>query len=434
MDVSGLDDEAYLASVEAMLTAEGMAEAAELLREAETDVVETGYDNWNGGTRLYTVFLSIDPASFGRLGTKRATLEEQITARVKLAYEQDDNNWFSATIRPRIQPRPDWRAAPASVSRRARRNIIDGIKVDNIAWMGTLEDVEFLQRLWDLEAMPSTDSRYKDAAGDIWQHRWNNHDWEDDWIFEDKRFDLIDGPADRFLAFLAEMVHPVVRPDRNQSLEMVRAFNDQLRPEGWMLVEVEKIAGRPRFVAQAIGELGGRSVLRARSVADALDAAWMQKEIERLENAIDRDPALAIGTAKELVESCCKTVLTKRGVIYASSADLPTLTKLVAKELGLVPEGITDAAKGAETIRLILRNLAVLTQYLSELRGLYGSGHGRDGRHRGLQPRHARLAVGAAVSFIDFVTETFRERQFREEAAAAPDATAAATGTSSGLS
>lgn len=418
-------DEALLATVEAMLAAEGMAEAAELLREADADVVETGYDNWNGGTHLYTVFLSINPASFGRLGAKRATLEEQITARVKLVYEQDDNSWFSAVIRPRIQPRPDWRTAPAGLSHRVRRNIIDGLKVDNIPWMGALEDVEFLQRLWDLETMPSTDSRYKDAAGDIWQHRWNNHDWEDNWIFEDKRFDLIDGPADRFLAFLAEMVHPVVRPDRNQSLEMVRTFNDQLRTEGWMLVEVEKIAGRPRFVAQAIGEIGGRSVLRARSVADALDAAWMQKEIERLENAVDRDPALAIGTAKELVESCCKTVLTKRGVSYASSADLPTLTKLVAKELGLVPEGVTDAAKGAETIKLILRNLAALTQYLAELRGLYGSGHGREGRHRGLQPRHARLAVGAAVSFIDFVTETFRERQFREESVGARSAVSA---------
>jgi hypothetical protein len=197
---------------------------------------------------------------------------------------------------------------------------------------------------------------------------------------------------------------------------MVRAFNDQLRPEGWMLVEVEKIAGRPRYIAQAIGELGGRSVMRARSVADALDAGWMQKEIERLENAIDRDPALAIGTAKELVESCCKTVLTKRGLTYSSSADLPNLTKLVAKELGLVAEDVTDFAKGAETIKRILRNLAALTQYLAELRGLYGSGHGRDGRHRGLQPRHARLAVGAAAAFIDFVTETYRERQFRAEA------------------
>ncbi|MBU0554930.1 MAG: abortive infection family protein [Alphaproteobacteria bacterium] len=421
--MEGQDDEAHLAAVEAMLAAEGMTEAAELLREADCETTETGWDNWNGGTPIYTLFLSIDPAHYGRLGAKRATLEEQITARVKAVYERDGDIWFSASIRPRIQARPDWRSAPANVSRRARRNIIDGLKVDNIAWMGSLDDVEFLQRLWDLETLPSHDSRYKDAAGDIWQHRWNNNDWEDDWIFEDKRFDLIDGPADRFLAFLAEMVHPVVRPDRNQALDMVRNFNDQLRPEGWMLVEVEKIAGRPRFVVKAIGELGGRSVMRARTVADALDAAWMHREIERLENAVDRDPALAIGTAKELVESCCKSVLTKRGISYSASADLPALTKLVAKELGLVPDDITDAARGAETIRLILRNLSALTQYLAELRSLYGSGHGRDGQHRGLQPRHARLAVGAAVSFIDFVTETFRERKFKEEVecSAAPD-------------
>ncbi len=408
-------DEACLAAAEAMLTAEGMTEAAELLREAEAEVLETGYDNWNGGTRLFTIFLSIDPASYGRLGAKRATLQEQITARLKAVYERDDDSWYTASIRPQVHARPDWRTPSTTVSRHTRRNIIDGLRIDQVAWMGTLDDVEFLQRLWDLKALPSSDSRFKDAAGDIWQHRYNNDDWDNDWIYGDKRFDLVDGPADRFLAFLAEMVHPVVRPDRNQALELVRAFNDQLRSEGFMLIEVERIAGRPRFVAKAIGELGGRSVMRARSVADALDAAWMQKEIERVENAVDRDPALAIGTAKELVESCCKSVLTKRGVSYSPSADLPGLTKLIAKELGLVPEDITEAAKGAETIKLILRNLAALTQYLAELRSLYGSGHGRDGRHKDLQPRHARLAVGAAAAFIDFVTETYRERQIKEE-------------------
>ena len=136
----------------------------------------------------------------------------------------------------------------------------------------------------------------------------------------------------------------------------------------------------------------------------------MQKEIERLENAVERDPALAIGTAKDLVETCCKSILSKRGVEVSRKADLPELTKLLAKELKLVPEGISDEAKGSETIRLILRNLAALTQYLAELRGLYGSGHGRDGKHRGLEPRHARLAVGAAVAFIDFVTDTHHQR------------------------
>ncbi len=59
------DDDARLAAVEAMLSAEGMAEAAELLREAHCEVTETGYDNWNGGTSIHTVFLSIDPTTTG---------------------------------------------------------------------------------------------------------------------------------------------------------------------------------------------------------------------------------------------------------------------------------------------------------------------------------------------------------------------------------
>jgi hypothetical protein len=150
-------------------------------------------------------------------------------------------------------------------------------------------------------------------------------------------------------------------------------------------------------------------------VADALDAGWMAKAIERLERAIDTDPDLAIGTAKELVESCCKTILGKRGVEFSKAADLNDLTKLVVKELQLVPDGVSDQAKGADNIRLILRNLTQLTHNLAQLRGLYGTGHGRDGQHRGLQPRHARLAVGSAVAFIDFMADTYRQREATKE-------------------
>jgi len=72
-------------------------------------------------------------------------------------------------------------------------------------------------------------------------------------------------------------------------------------------------------------------------------------------------------------------ILARRGVTHSSKADLPELTKLLSRELRFVPEDIPNAAKGAETIKLILRNLTAQTQYPAELRGLYGSGHGRDG-------------------------------------------------------
>ena len=111
------------------------------------------------------------------------------------------------------------------------------------------------------------------------------------------------------------------------------------------------------------------------------------------------------------MESCCKTILTERGVAFSKGVDINELTKLMVKEIQLVPEGISDQAKGADNIRLILRNLTQLTNNLAQLRGLYGSGHGRDGKHRGLQPRHARLAVASAVAFIDFVADTYRQRE-----------------------
>lgn len=408
--------EAYLATAAELLTAEGMTEAADTLRRSTPRVEETGYDNWNGGTTIWTIYLRMEPAIYAQLGVNREALEEQINNRLKSILEQYTEDWFSVKIVPEVKTRPEWRQTQSDISRVTRQNIFDGLRIDNVVWNGRLEEVEFLERLYNLQSMPSYDNRFPDAAGDIWQHRVNNpQDWSDDWIYTDSRFNLLNGSSDEFLRFLCEMVHPVVRPDRNETLKLVQQFNDQLRPEGWHLIEEEKIAGRPRFVGQRIRHSSNRSVSRARTVADALDAGWMQKEIARLENAVERDPALAIGTAKEIIETCCKSILTKQGVRISRSDDLPKLTKALAKELKLVPEGISDEAKGATTIRLILQNLSALTQYLAELRGLYGSGHGRDGKHQGLEPRHARLAVGASVAFIDFVTETYHQRHANKQ-------------------
>jgi HEPN domain-containing protein len=405
----GYDD--YLSTTAALLLAEGMTEAAEVLRTSSPKVEETGYDNWNGGTRIWTVYLQLEPSVYSQLVTTKETLEEQVANRLKTVIEQFSDDWFSVKIVPEVRPRPEWRANAGGISRITRQNIFDGLRIDNVNWSGRLEEVEFLQRLYDLKSLPSYDSRFRDAAADIWQHRVNNPtDWDDDWVYGDTRFDLLNGPENQFLRFLAEIVHPVVRPDRNESLKIVQQFNDQLRPEGWHLIEDERIAGRPRFVGRPVRNSGHRSMSRARSAADALDAGWMQKEIERLENAVEGDPALAIGTAKELIETCCKTILGKLGIEVSRGDDLPKLTKSVAKALRLVPEGISDEARGANAIRLILQNLSAMTQNLAELRGLYGSGHGRDGRHRGLEARHARLAVGAAAAFIDFVTETYHSR------------------------
>ncbi len=409
MEASDLDS--TLATVHALLAAENMVDAAELVRVYPARVEQTGYDNWNGGTAIWEVYFEVLPADYARMGTRRTQLEEQVTARLKTVLETESQDWYSAKIVPAKARKKEWRTEGSALPLQARVNILDRLRLEGVAWNGALDDVEFLGRIFDLKALPSFDARFKDAAGDIWQHRINNDDWEHDWVFSDRRFQLLDGPEEKFLDFLCEIVNPMVRPDRDEAIKLVTFFNDQLRPVGREIYEEERIAGRPRFACRTLTHNGGRSVLRARTVADALDAGWMAKAIERLERAIDTDPDLAIGTAKELIEACCKTILMKRGVPFTKSEDLSDLTKKVAKELQLVPEGITDETKGAENIRLILRNLTQLTNNLAQLRGLYGTGHGRDGQYRGLQPRHARLAVASAVAFIDFVADTYRHRE-----------------------
>jgi len=114
-----------------------------------------------------------------------------------------------------------------------RQNIFDGIRLEGVFWAGQLDDVDFLSRIFDLKSMPSYDSRYRDAAGDIFQHRHNNYDWEDDWIFGDGRFNLSHCEDETFLKFLCETLHPVVRPDIEEAQKLAAHYNEQLRLAGW---------------------------------------------------------------------------------------------------------------------------------------------------------------------------------------------------------
>lgn len=141
------------------------------------------------------------------------------------------------------------------------------------------------------------------------------------------------------------------------------------------------------------------------------DAEHLAQHIHRIEASIESDPALAIGSAKELVETCCKMVLEARGELTSESLEFPKLAKKTFATLRLLPGDVPDTARGAQSIRQLLSNLATVTHALSEIRNLYGTGHGRSGRVRGLSARHARLAVGAAVALSTFLLDTQAERE-----------------------
>lgn len=302
-------------------------------------------------------------------------------------------------------------ASANRISEVTRRDIVDALSLGDAHWSGRLEPIAFLNRIFDLSSMPSTDGRFKDAESDIWQHTVNNDDWEPDWVFTDSRFNLLRGDDEIFLRFLCETLHPVVRKSAEEAESLAATFNGFLRADGFQLVPKMMMSGRPVFAARELGLSATPGLAGARNALSGADLDYVSQQISRMEAAVANDPALAIGTAKELVETCCKTILTDRGVPFSKNADLPELVSLTAKELDLTPKDIPEQATARDTIKRLLSNLATITQGVAELRNHYGTGQGKHAGAKGLQARHARLAVGAASTLAAFLAETHDDRR-----------------------
>lgn len=129
---------------------------------------------------------------------------------------------------------------------------VDGYNI-RIPIYGRLSEFDFLSRLYDLSNMPSTDTRFSNASGDIWQHTVNNDDWESYWYFSDSRFQLSNGNDDKYiLRFICEIFHPAVRDEKSQWQKYLDKFNEILEPDGYRLVAVKKISGRDAYEAHEI--------------------------------------------------------------------------------------------------------------------------------------------------------------------------------------
>jgi hypothetical protein len=125
-----------------------------------------------------------------------------------------------------------------------------------------------------------------------------------------------------------------------------------------------------------------------------------------MQSALASEPDVAIGTAKEFVETVCKTILVERKIAYDPTETMPRLVKQAASVLELISPEIENRSKATETVKRLLSNLGSVSDGLAELRNLHGTGHGKAANTVGLKKRHARLAVGAATSLAVFLLET----------------------------
>jgi len=174
--------------------------------------------------------------------------------------------------------------------------------------------------------------------------------------------------------------------------------------------EQGKLVGRCWEIANRL-QAGAPNLSDLKQQAESLNARHMAEQIQRMEESVEADPSLAIGTAKELIETCCKTILAERGKSPHGTPNISELTKATLKELKLLPDGVPESARGAKATKRLLSNLGTIGQCLAEMRNLYGTGHGKHGSTRGLSARHARLMVGSAATLVRFLFETHKDRK-----------------------
>lgn len=168
-----------------------------------------------------------------------------------------------------------------------------------------------------------------------------------------------------------------------------------LREDGF---DVDEASGTVRIGRPAVG------VRLTEHALDALpDPQSIQDHLRRLGDSVDTDPRLAVSTAKALIESTAKCVLTARGQSYTRAAKVPALVNAAQESLGLAPKSVSDEDRA---LRQALQSLVTLTQSVTEIRNSVGIDHGAESVPRWVRPRHARLVVGAAQVWCQLMLET----------------------------
>lgn len=183
---------------------------------------------------------------------------------------------------------------------------------------------------------PRTREAIRDTMSD-WTLRQIDELWQDELFPPAQDPDPVGGQrVTRFQGYLNQ----VDWSDLGQVTRALRVFEVALRPlavpsSGFtpyeeVVARIRRLLERDGYQWDDQGRItGGTAVVIAEDFLGHLtDPGVIRDHLDRISHAIERDdPAQAIGSAKELVESTAKLVLTERGEPFSDSDDLPELVR-----------------------------------------------------------------------------------------------------------
>jgi len=173
------------------------------------------------------------------------------------------------------------------------------------------------------------------------------------------------------------------------------AINDNGKGAG---VYVRNIEWRPRIIID--DERRTKQV--GNEILEIINEDYVRSKIRLMDISINSNPHLAIGTAKELIETCCKGILKYHSIVVDKNWDVLRLVKETNKIIDLIPFDVENKEKAEFAVSKILSGFSNISHGITELRNQYGSGHGHHPDFKEIDVLYAKLAVAASSELARF--------------------------------
>ena len=131
-----------------------------------------------------------------------------------------------------------------------------------------------------------------------------------------------------FKKFLEQIFHPVVIDLDSSCGKYLEEINLILRYGSVCLSPVGEMTGRPiyKVIPLVINRLTNEY---SSQIKNKFSSKFIDSQVTIMINNIESNPNVSIGKAKELLESCAKTILDEMNVEYDEKMEIMPLMKLV---------------------------------------------------------------------------------------------------------
>ena len=203
--------------------------------------------------------------------------------------------------------------------------------------------------------------------------------------------------------FICETLNPAVM-HKQEDLDKLKAiYSRYLRGDGYELYIRYNISSMPIYGVRKI-ETG--IDIQEKSIQQYLDSEYVLSKVNLMKSMVKTNTDLALGSAKELLEIVCKSILSEKKISYTDDMTLSKLFKETINSVGILESSSASNKEQADrSIRQILSGLNSVIQGVSELRNGYGSGHGKEASFKRLEPQYVEFVVSIVSNIVVFILQ-----------------------------